>query len=56
VSFDYEPELCACGENYYDPEQYGSCYACYLDRHADYVECIFCARWHSPAYPTCYSC
>jgi 5-methylcytosine-specific restriction endonuclease McrA len=49
-------ELCECGSGYYDPERYRSCYGCYLERHAYYVECIFCDRWHSPEYSTCYSC
>ncbi len=47
---------CACGRGEYDPEKYWSCYECYLDRRASYVDCIWCGRWHSPSYPTCYVC
>jgi 5-methylcytosine-specific restriction endonuclease McrA len=43
------------GESY-DGEKYSSCYQCYTDRREDYVDCIFCGRWHSPKFNTCFKC
>lgn len=48
--------ICACGEGWYDDEEYSSCYNCYLERRSTYISCIFCGRWHSPKYDTCYTC
>jgi 5-methylcytosine-specific restriction endonuclease McrA len=52
----YDCELCECGDGYYDPFEHRSCYNCYLERREDHVECIWCGRWHSPRYATCYEC
>lgn len=49
-------ELCDCERGHFDPDEYQTCYTCYLERRAEYVECIFCERWHSPRYDTCYRC
>lgn len=49
-------EECECGEHYYDPDYYSSCFECFLERRSDYLSCILCGRWHSPAYDTCYRC
>lgn len=51
-----EMEMCECGRGWYDAEQHGSCYNCFLDRRADYVECIYCDSWHSPEFDTCFKC
>lgn len=47
---------CPCGRGGYDPEQYSSCYQCFIDRRADYLSCIWCGRWHSPRFVACYHC
>jgi hypothetical protein len=52
-----ELELCSCGENYYDANRYGTCYACYLERRSEYLTCIECGvRWHSPDFALCFQC
>jgi 5-methylcytosine-specific restriction endonuclease McrA len=51
---DYQE--CNCGRGYYDPDEYNTCYTCFLERRDSYVECIWCERWHSPEYNTCYRC
>ena len=48
--------LCECGRGYYHSCEYSSCYQCFLDRRADYVTCVYCDRWHSPEFDTCFSC
>jgi hypothetical protein len=48
--------LCDCGRGEYEEEEYSSCYACYQDRLEDYDQCIWCSRWHSPRYSTCFQC
>jgi 5-methylcytosine-specific restriction endonuclease McrA len=55
VSWDDLKE-CSCGRDWYDPTEYSSCYECYLERRELYVSCIWCGRWHSPKYNTCYRC
>lgn len=47
---------CNCGRGEYDPGKYHTCYECYRERRAQYIDCIFCGRWHSPKYATCYKC
>lgn len=47
---------CLCGRGDYDDEKYSGCYECFLDRRSDYVECIFCGRWHNPKFGTCFKC
>lgn len=47
---------CTCGRGAYSTCVYSSCYDCFLDRRADYVSCILCGRWHSPAFDTCFKC
>lgn len=47
---------CDCGRGHYDPNEYTSCFECYMERREDYLECIFCGRWHSPKYGTCFRC
>lgn len=49
-------ELCGCERYEYDPEKYSGCYECFLDRRSEYIECIYCGRWHSPKYGTCFRC
>lgn len=49
-------EDCACGRGEYDPEEHRTCYACYLERREEYIDCIYCGRWHSPRYEICYRC
>jgi 5-methylcytosine-specific restriction endonuclease McrA len=49
-------EECECGRDWYDPEEYSSCYECYLERRANYISCIWCGRWHSPRFNTCFQC
>jgi 5-methylcytosine-specific restriction endonuclease McrA len=49
-------EYCEEHAAWYDSEKYSSCYYCYLERRRDYIDCIFCGRWHSPAYDTCFKC
>jgi 5-methylcytosine-specific restriction endonuclease McrA len=56
MSWGANVALCSCGEGYYDNNQYSSCYQCYLERRADYLSCIYCGRWHSPAYTMCFRC
>lgn len=48
--------LCSCGRDWYNTDNYRTCYLCYLDRRADYLNCIFCDRWHSPRFEACYQC
>jgi 5-methylcytosine-specific restriction endonuclease McrA len=47
---------CRCERSSYPSCKYHSCYQCFLDRRADYMQCIFCARWHSPEFDTCFKC
>lgn len=49
-------EECRCGRGWFDPSEYNTCYTCCLERRESYVACIFCGRWHSPLYNTCYRC
>jgi 5-methylcytosine-specific restriction endonuclease McrA len=51
---DYQE--CDCGRGYFDPDEYRSCYTCYLERRECYMSCIWCGRWHSPKYNTCFQC
>lgn len=46
---------CDCGRGSYTGD-YTSCYECFLDRRSDYLDCIFCGRWHSPKFATCFQC
>lgn len=52
----YDAELCDCGEGYFDPSEYRTCYSCFQERRESYLTCIWCGRWHSPRYSTCYRC
>jgi 5-methylcytosine-specific restriction endonuclease McrA len=54
MSVDYQE--CLCGRGYFNPEHYSACYTCYLERRECYLECIWCGRWHSPEYSSCYRC
>lgn len=45
---------CDCERGWYDPDEYSSCYTCFLERREGYVTCIFCERWHSTEYSTCF--
>lgn len=56
IEEDYLHAECECGRGEYDAGKYSSCYNCFLDRRADYVECIYCDRWHSPEFDTCFEC
>ena len=47
---------CDCGRGSYCSNDYSSCYECFLDRKADFAECIFCGKWHSPEFDTCFNC
>jgi hypothetical protein len=49
-------EECECGRGTYCADEYSSCYLCFLDRRADLIACIFCDKWHSPEFDTCYEC
>jgi 5-methylcytosine-specific restriction endonuclease McrA len=49
-------ELCSCGTDFYDAEEYSSCYHCFLERRSDYLSCIYCGRWHNPKYEMCWRC
>jgi 5-methylcytosine-specific restriction endonuclease McrA len=46
---------CECGRGSYGGD-YTSCYECFLDRRSEYLDCIFCGRWHSPKFATCFQC
>jgi 5-methylcytosine-specific restriction endonuclease McrA len=48
--------LCDCGRGWYSSHDYSSCYECFLDRRADYMQCLYCGRWHSPEFDTCFAC
>lgn len=48
--------LCECGRASYHSCAYISCYDCFLDRRAEYAQCIYCDRWHSPEFDTCFDC
>jgi len=48
--------VCECGRGTYHSCTCGSCYDCFLDRRADYAQCIYCDRWHSPEFDTCFQC
>jgi hypothetical protein len=45
-----------CGVGGYDPERYNTCYDCFQKRRSDFMSCIWCGRWHSPNYSTCFQC
>lgn len=47
---------CECNRGSYNDAEYSSCYECFLDRRSSYLACIFCGRWHSPKFSTCYRC
>ena len=47
---------CNCDRGRYAACRFTSCYECYLDRQEGYVECIFCGKWHSDDFPTCFDC
>lgn len=47
---------CGCGRGTYNPHVYRSCYQCYLDRCEGMLSCIFCGRWHSEEFDTCFQC
>lgn len=47
---------CGCGRGDYDSEIYSSCYHCYLERRSEFLTCVWCGKWHSPKFATCYSC
>lgn len=51
-----DDEYCEEHAAWYDSDKYSSCYYCYRERRRDYLDCIFCGRWHSPAYDTCFKC
>src|SRR5215475_9226220 len=53
---DYCITECYCGRGRYPRCQYSSCYECFLDRRADHVSCVFCGKWHSPQFDTCFKC
>ena len=54
---DCEPrQPCECGRGTYHSCEHSSCYECFLDRRSDYVSCIYCDRWHSPDFDTCFKC
>jgi 5-methylcytosine-specific restriction endonuclease McrA len=48
--------LCGCERARFCSERYRSCYECFLDRRSEYASCIFCGRWHSPDFDTCFNC
>jgi 5-methylcytosine-specific restriction endonuclease McrA len=52
----HEDTLCVCERGYYNDCEYNSCYECYLDRREAYLSCVWCGRWHSPKYATCFKC
>lgn len=52
---DYH-QLCACERGSYDPDRHNSCYICFRERIAAYESCVWCGRWHSPKYATCFTC
>lgn len=47
---------CACGRSSYNPDNYTSCFDCFQDRRSDYLDCVFCGRWHAPKFSTCFQC
>lgn len=47
---------CDCGRGQFNPEEYSTCYECFLERRSEYVECIWCGRWHSPRFSSCFQC
>lgn len=49
-------EQCDCDRGTFLTCLYRSCYDCYLDRRAEFATCIFCGRWHSWDFPTCFAC
>jgi 5-methylcytosine-specific restriction endonuclease McrA len=48
--------LCVCQRGTYESPKHTSCYHCFVDRHSEYVECIYCGRWHSPKFAVCFVC
>jgi hypothetical protein len=51
-----EYELCDCGRGFFDVDSYSSCYLCFAERRSSYRRCVYCGRWHNPAYETCFAC
>jgi 5-methylcytosine-specific restriction endonuclease McrA len=49
-------EWCSCRRGVYDPTRYRSCYVCFAERREFYRRCLYCGRWHDPAYETCFKC
>lgn len=47
---------CGCGRGRFASCHYQSCFDCFLDRRAEYVQCVFCGKWHSPLFDTCFTC
>lgn len=47
---------CTCGRGSYCHTRHKSCYECFLDRRADFASCIYCGKWHSPEFDTCFAC
>lgn len=47
---------CACGRGRYNADTYTSCYDCYQERAEGMLSCVFCGRWHSEEFATCYRC
>lgn len=48
--------VCRCERGTYNSRRHSSCYECFLERRADFMTCIWCGRWHSPKFPTCFLC
>jgi 5-methylcytosine-specific restriction endonuclease McrA len=53
---DYDYAECDCGRGTYNPNQYRTCYTCYLERRESYESCILCGNWHSPRFAVCFQC
>lgn len=49
-------EQCWCGRGWYPSCRYKGCYDCYLDRRSEFVTCVYCGKWHSPEFDTCFKC
>lgn len=47
---------CPCGRDSYNSETYNSCYHCYLERRIEFLTCVWCGRWHSPKFASCFAC
>jgi 5-methylcytosine-specific restriction endonuclease McrA len=48
--------LCDCERARYCSDDYSSCYECFIDRRSEYIACVFCGKWHSPEFDTCFTC